>query len=65
MFDGLPYHLVNILDGLSLLNSYIQWIFTIKLIGKCYIIMVLHYLVYVLARVSVVVRVALTQDLTL
>ena len=65
MFDGLPYHLVNIIYVSSLLNSYIQWIVMIKRIGKCYIIMVLQYYVYVGARVSAVVRVALTQKLTL
>ena len=36
----------------------------IKRIRKCCIIMVQHSLVYVGARVSVVVRVALTQNLT-
>ena len=36
-----------------------------KLIGKWYIIMMLHYFVCVGARVSVVVRVALTKNITL
>ena len=65
MFEGLPYHLVNILDVSSLVNSYIQWIMMVKQIGKWYIIMMLHYFVCVGARVSVVVGVSLTQSITL
>ena len=65
MFDELPYHLVKVLGHSSLVNHYFQWIFMIKWIRKLYIIMVLHYFGYVGARVSVVVRVALTQTLKL
>ena len=64
MLDELPYNLFSTLPGSSLLDYYIQLIMMIKWINKCYIIMVLHYFGCVGARVSVVVRVAPTQNLT-